>query len=461
MKKISYHVLLQVFCLISLFLSFSPAAHGATVTLQWDVNEPAPDGYRLFRRVEGESYDYDNPVYEGSQLTARVRCDEDTTYYFVVRAFLGSDESADSNEVSYRDNSGSDQPGGPDTDDPSSGGGSDGPGDAGGSPDGEAPLMGLTPALTTETSEPFSNHTFTRWQISTLPDFTDSVLDITSGTRLMALQVPDLVLDTDTRYYWRATYLDAAGNVIMIAAEDTFVTIGCDETEDVDSDGINDDQQVLDPFLDFDGNGVADIQQHDIMCVNTEDGFEQVGLKMGSPHGTLVSLKSIGPDGMSIDEDLLEITTLGMISFKILLGDEQDSATVTAYFSTPAPADTQWYKHDPENGWQPFEDVAFAEDRHSVTFTLVDGDWGDEDGVRNGIIVDPSGLGYATSTPWDDNCTAGSASSAGCFIGAAAEHPSELLANTSMALLWLLLLAVSVVARRGGHNHPSDSNTSA
>ena len=76
------------------------------VTLAWDANDPVPDGYTVYQRTEGQVYDYSQTVVSSSETTATVfNLDYDTTYYFVVRAFVGADESGDSNEVSFRSES--------------------------------------------------------------------------------------------------------------------------------------------------------------------------------------------------------------------------------------------------------------------------------------------------------------------------------------------------------------------
>jgi hypothetical protein len=74
----------------------------AEATLAWDPNDPAPDGYRIYQRTDGQAYDYSQPVWTGSGTTGTVyNLDYDTTYYFVVRAYADGEESADSNEVSF------------------------------------------------------------------------------------------------------------------------------------------------------------------------------------------------------------------------------------------------------------------------------------------------------------------------------------------------------------------------
>jgi len=74
----------------------------AEVTISWAPNDPTPEGYRIFQRAEGEAYDYSQPCWTGSDTQGTVyNLDWDTTYYFVVRAYEGDLESADSEEVSY------------------------------------------------------------------------------------------------------------------------------------------------------------------------------------------------------------------------------------------------------------------------------------------------------------------------------------------------------------------------
>lgn len=83
-------------------LSTTTVAMAASVTLRWDPSGPATDGYRLFARKSGQAYNFSQPDWEGAVVTGTVtNLDGQTEYYIVVRAYKGSIESANSNEVHY------------------------------------------------------------------------------------------------------------------------------------------------------------------------------------------------------------------------------------------------------------------------------------------------------------------------------------------------------------------------
>ncbi len=93
--------------IILLVLFTQTIVHAAQVTLAWDPNTPSPDGYHVYQRLEGQPYDYQSPVWPGPQDDpTQTSCtihdlDDGTSYYFIVRAYVGSDSSGDSNEVNY------------------------------------------------------------------------------------------------------------------------------------------------------------------------------------------------------------------------------------------------------------------------------------------------------------------------------------------------------------------------
>ncbi len=96
---------LSLFTFAFMLLGLPQRGYGVDVTLSWDANgEDDLAGYRVFNRLQGEPYNYNDPAWEGTDTTCTLyNLDDHSTYYFVVRAFDTSDnESADSNEVSYQ-----------------------------------------------------------------------------------------------------------------------------------------------------------------------------------------------------------------------------------------------------------------------------------------------------------------------------------------------------------------------
>lgn len=209
-------------CIIILGLAPKVQAE-CQVTLSWDPNSPTPDGYRLFQRESGSTYDYSDYSDVGEQTSYTVSgLTDDTTYHFVVRAYAGSGESGDSNEATYNCGSGSvpssgNQPSQPTTITPIDG----------------AMDVSLQPRLTTSAFyDPDSGdyHTQTRWQIFRL-DNDDCVYDVVSNSALTTLTVPSFTLDSFTAYYWTVRYYDQNGNVSAPAPNAEFTTLQSEDEE--------------------------------------------------------------------------------------------------------------------------------------------------------------------------------------------------------------------------------------
>ncbi len=101
-KGYVFRTLMGVLISMILILAYSPAAHAVQVTLAWDPPATGTvDGYLVFSRLEGQSYDYSQPAWEGSATTCTFSDVQDETTYFVVRAQNSSGESGDSNEAMY------------------------------------------------------------------------------------------------------------------------------------------------------------------------------------------------------------------------------------------------------------------------------------------------------------------------------------------------------------------------
>jgi hypothetical protein len=86
-----------------LILSYASAAHAVQLSLAWDPPATGTvDGYRVFSRLAGQSYNYSQPAWQGTATTCTLSNLQDTTTYFVVRAYNSSGESSDSNEATYQ-----------------------------------------------------------------------------------------------------------------------------------------------------------------------------------------------------------------------------------------------------------------------------------------------------------------------------------------------------------------------
>lgn len=513
-----------------LLVVFPIIVSAADVTLQWDANDPAPDGYRLYARQSGEAFDYSKPLWEGSVAMHQVQdLTPGVTYFFVVRAFVGDAESSDSNQVEYYAVvSGtlalldSDEDGFADTvdafpDDPSEwldtdndgvGNNADTDDDGDGMPDNwEIQYIGLNPLVNdayddldgdgifnldeyhansdpsdlpgntppdqpvlvapyhdavVDLSPTFNTGTFvdadgdahgrTQYQIATQNDFASEslVYDHTSMTRLTSLKMVDLILDPETGYYWRVRFFDEQNGVSEWSETLFFTTMGYNETGDADADGVIDDQQA-DATVDMDGNGTADVIQEGILSVNTPCEINPlIAVKRNADDVQLVAIKAYSADGLGLAANQPEQMT-GVLSFKLYLDPDVTQTSVTIFFYEAAPADAQWYKYDPEEGWSAYSHASFSADRKSVTIALEDGGIGDQDGVRNGVIVDPAGLGFSGSS---DDSTYSSATvgagAGGCFIGSTANEAAVdiVISNFYKVLIFSMSLSLLLIACR-------------
>jgi hypothetical protein len=592
MKLSTRSYLKAFFASIAMIAGIVTVAHSANVTLRWDANVPAPEGYRVFYRQGAQSYNYNNFLKQTALTTCTLTgLNEGVTYHFVVRAYDGELESADSEEVSYTpaavvpnqapmavagqnqvvyegssvilDGSASSDPDGSivgyqwaqigatgiainrastsqasftapvvdldgetfsfrltvtDNDDScsisnmtvsvlkSSSTDVDGDqvpdvldlfpndpnesadNDADGTGDNQDPdddndgmtdvwevAYGLDPLVddseldvdgdglsnldefradTNPTTAPaniapdapviddpiqidrvnltpvliagmyvdtdYDDHLQSEWQISTESDFSTLVLDETTRNQLTAYTVGEMVLDVDTVYYWRVKFIDARNGASDWSQPVTFTTIAAESAGDPNFNGVPDAQEV-DDSVDVNENGIADFLEDNIVSINTIEGQTIVGVETISDGVTLVSVKSLATD-MIPDQSVK--MGFGLIGFKLYLENEVKTAVVKIYFSTRVPNDARLYKYITDTGWEVYGNAVFAPNRKSVTLMLVDGGMGDEDGVENGVIVDPSGIGYVASTTSDSaSLSTGGASTDGsggsqCFISA-------------------------------------------
>lgn len=531
-----------------LFFNTSFAYSSASVSLAWDANDPAPEGYRVFAREAGGQYDYAHPIWEKSLTTCTLTgLTEGVTYYFVVRAFDGSLESVDSEEVSYTPplystesntdsstdtNTGAEADTNTETDsdgdnvldaqdlfpnDPDEWADNDNDGignnldtddDNDGMTDEWEIAYGLDPLsddadldadgdgisnldeflasseTTTSTNAPEApvldsatetdrvsltpvllcggyfdsdtdGHYQTRWQISTEADFSTLILDATSTTQLYTYAVGEMLLDVDTDYFWRAQFIDDNNGVSDWSDTATFTTVTAESMGDTDFDGLLDTQEA-DETADVNENGIADVLESNIMTINTIEGQTTVGVETLSEAVTLVSIKSLSAETVA---DRSVNLGFGLVGFKLYLQEGVKTASVKIHFSKKVPSTAKLYKYTIENGWNVYENAAFAANRKSVTLVLEDGGVGDEDGVENGVIVDPSGIAYQeeeTETLSDsasvstDDTTNGDSGSGGCFISAGSTGFGNMNAGstTVATILTIALATLGVVSAK-------------
>jgi len=146
-----------------------------------------------------------------------------------------------------------------------------------------------------------------------------------------------------------------------------------------------------------------------------------MGVRTGN--GTLTSLIPVDPTTVTELPNKPSNMIYGLVDLEIKVANPGDSTTVTVFLPAAAPADYKWFKYRADKGWYDFSEYAlFNADRTQVTLTLTDGGAGDDDGIANGTIKDPGGLGtgdaplVSSATP----ATPATGSGGGCFIATAA-----------------------------------------
>lgn len=140
-------------------------------------------------------------------------------------------------------------------------------------------------------------------------------------------------------------------------------------------------------------------------------------LGIRTANGSLTSLTPLDPVTLPNDTHKPADMIYGLLDFQVKVAHPGDTATVTVLLPAPAPAGYKWFKYNALRGWYDYSDHAvFSADRTQITLTVTDGGIGDDDGVADGLIRDPSGLGAGDAPA----ASAASGSGHGCFIATAA-----------------------------------------
>ena len=128
---------------------------------------------------------------------------------------------------------------------------------------------------------------------------------------------------------------------------------------------------------------------------------ETIGVEVESG-GNCTSLDASDPSTISDATNRPDDLVYGLIDMDIKVDSPGATVLVSFYLPAPAQEDERWFKYGPNDGWASYaEHSVFSAARDKVTLTLVDGGSGDEDGVANGVIKDPSGLGKPADSTAD------------------------------------------------------------
>jgi hypothetical protein len=193
---------------------------------------------------------------------------------------------------------------------------------------------------------------------------------------------------------------------------------------------------------------------------------EAIGIS-GDSGGNITKFQPIDPTTLPAVAGQPDNMIIGLVDLQINTATIGDTAQVTIYLTSPAPPEYKWYKFNPfTNTWTDYSNTlvngvngaVFNSTRDQVTLTLVDGGPGDDGGLLDGKILDPSGLGTATassvssspsSTSAPDSNTFGSGGGGStCFIAASADSRPATLAGSMIGII-AMGLALSLVILAG------------
>ncbi len=144
-------------------------------------------------------------------------------------------------------------------------------------------------------------------------------------------------------------------------------------------------------------NGITGFQSDIFSFPTVTDATKNMGINIVSG-GNLTKLSTIDPAEITDTNGRPGDLIYGLIDIDVKVSVNGDSATIIIYLPEAAPTGYKWYKYNATDGWYDFSSyVSFNNARDQVIMTLTDGSTGDDDWAKNGIIVDPSGLGSPTT----------------------------------------------------------------
>lgn len=314
----------------------------------------------------------------------------------------------------------------------------------------EAPGVGPITLAVGAFSDPDSGdyHAKTEWQVFRSDDDV-CVFSIASTSSLTEFRVPGIMLEEYAAYYWNARFFDGS-NAASEWSEPAFFTTGGSDT-DQDGNGIPDNQEV-DESVDLNRDGIMDSRQAIIKSIALPLSNQAIGLSSDGSDTVMdiLAMESVDVADLAVPDKIK--LPYGLINFKLLMEQPGQTAIVTVYFSEPVHPRARWMKLDVVNGvWIDYSGYTqLSDDRMSMEIELEDGGFGDDDGVANGIIIDPAGVELAGADLASTTPETG-IGFYGCFISGAVEDDAMCVSKAAVGIL--LLLAVAAVlygGRRSG-----------
>jgi hypothetical protein len=421
--------------------SFAGGATASEVTLSWNDNNSKVDGYRIFKRAEGQDYNYSTPAWptdgrDHVQTSCTISgLEEGVRYYFAARAYAGNNQSGDSNEVTYKAPAPSPETIVNDSPLPDGQENSNPP---------EQPMLtsitagesnvSPTPLLSASEfcdQDPADTHAGTQWRIFRETGDRGIVFDRTCDkSHLLDLRVPPMVLEPSTGYSVQVRFFDGRWMPSPWSQPVAFTT--APDEKDRNRNNIPDNQEIL-ADMDMNGDAISDLEQE--FTVKNLTSYDNrhvmsISVELNDPAVQILAAASISPETFASSDETASSAganmPYGLMGCRIRVMTGEVITVKLNLSDAVAPSRTQWVRHDAANGMMNCDDSSDLDDSGLVVNRyLADGGDEDADGVANGVIVDLSGpqeLDVANDgndsslSMSDDGPAASGGSSGGCFI---------------------------------------------